>query len=132
MCYFRPCAFDILSDEVVLQILSYLSRGSLVTMARTCKRLRAISYDETLWARVDLANKWLGPGVVGAVVSRGTQVLRMAKTRVESPIFQPSAILFNRYLNIHCIVQLICSEFSNFNSKFIQEKNLVIHTIISN
>jgi len=93
----RPCAFDILSDEVVLHILSYLSRGSLVTMARTCKRLRAISYDETLWARVDLANKWLGPGVVGAVVSRGTQVLRMAKTRIESPIFQPSAILFNSF-----------------------------------
>ena len=64
---------------------------------------------------------------LGAVVSRGTQVLRMAKTRIESPIFQPSAFLFNRYLNIHCIVQLICcSEFSKFDSKFIQGNYLVI------
>jgi len=86
----EPSFFDILSDEIILHIFRYLDRASLASMARSCKRLQAVCYDGTLWARVDFAGKWLEPGVVGAVVSRGTQVLRMAKTHIKSPIFLPA------------------------------------------
>jgi len=96
----KPCAFDALSDEMILKILSFLNRGSVVSLARTCQRLKAICYDETLWTRIDFAGKWLEPGVVGAVVSRGTQVLRMAKTRIKAPIFLPE---LRRSLDNSCV-----------------------------
>ena len=39
-------------------------------------------FDETLWRRLDLANKTLKPGVVGRVLDRGVAVLRLAKSEV--------------------------------------------------
>jgi len=83
----KPCAFDRLSDEVIIKILELLPRKSLVSTARTCKRLQAICYDESFWSRVDCAGKVLGPGIVGSILLRGPVVLRMARTHVKPPVF---------------------------------------------
>ncbi len=41
--------------------------------------------DETLWRRIDLANKTLKPGVVGRVLDRGVAVLRFTRSEVAKP-----------------------------------------------
>lgn len=38
--------------------------------------------DESLWKRIDLSSKTLGPGVLGHVLNRGVAVLRLAKSEV--------------------------------------------------
>jgi len=40
------------------------------------------SFDETLWRRLDLANKVIKTGVLGRILSRGVAVMRLAKAEV--------------------------------------------------
>ena len=40
------------------------------------------SFDETLWRRLDLSGKSLKPGVLGRVIQRGAQILRLSKAEV--------------------------------------------------
>ena len=42
----------------------------------------SFSFDESLWRRLDLASKSLRPGVVGRVINRGVQALRLTKSEV--------------------------------------------------
>jgi hypothetical protein len=81
----KPCHFDKLPDEVIVQIFSNLSKYTLSRCAISCKRLRRISYDESLWRRVDLGNKSLAPGVIGQVLARGASVIRLTKSTVQTP-----------------------------------------------
>ena len=52
------------------------------------------SFDETLWRRLDLANKVIKSGVLGRILSRGVAVMRLTKAEVSSPSYhevsQPS------------------------------------------
>ena len=80
--------FDLLSDEIIINIFEYVPRNTLVHgCALTCKRLKNICYDDTLWQRVDLGGKKLAPGQGGKIILRGTKFLRMTKTTVSPPLF---------------------------------------------
>ena len=80
--------FDLLSDEIVIKIFEFVPRTLLLNgCALTCKRLRNICYDDTLWKRIDLGGKTFGPGQAGKIILRGTKILRMAKTTVQPPLF---------------------------------------------
>ena len=117
----QPCHFDLLPDEVVVKVLSFLPRWALVRVARTCKRLWNISYDSDLWSRVDFGGQWLQPGQIGRVVTRGTRVLRMSKAHVQPPVFDldvagsgPHQLPHLQYLDLsmanvtlECLVDLI-------------------------
>ena len=45
------------------------------------------SFDETLWRRLDLANKVIKSGVLGRILSRGVAVMRLTKAEVSSPSY---------------------------------------------
>ncbi|KAG1650992.1 S-phase kinase-associated protein 2 [Nymphon striatum] len=76
-----------ISDEVLLQIFKWLPKYSLSICAQTCKRWRRLAFDETLWKRVDASRKQLKVGVVGCIVNRGVQALRLAMAEVSFPLF---------------------------------------------
>ncbi|CAH1772553.1 unnamed protein product [Owenia fusiformis] len=81
------CPFNILSDEMVLSIFKWIPKSMLAKNARVCKRWNRLAFDESLWRRLDLANKVLLPGVMGRLLNRGVMVLRLAKAEVLSPVF---------------------------------------------
>jgi len=76
-----------MSEEVILGVFRWLPKSTLARCARVCKRWLRLTADETLWKRLDLGLAKVTPGVVGKVVSRGCQVLRLARATVMSPIF---------------------------------------------
>lgn len=79
--------FNKLSDEVILSILSWLPKKSLVTCALVCKRFLRLVYDEALWTRMDLGGRNLPPKSVGHIVSRGFRILRLAQAAVSFWVF---------------------------------------------
>ena len=48
-------------DEVLLKIMSYLDIKSLLKCGQLSKRLRIISYDETLWVKIILSEGQMVP-----------------------------------------------------------------------
>lgn len=55
----RPSWLTGLPDEVLVRIFGFLPKSSLSRCAQTCKKLRRVAYDETLWKRVDLGESFL-------------------------------------------------------------------------
>jgi len=63
--------FNLLSDEIIIKIFEFVPRQTLVNgCALSCKRLKSICYDESLWKRVDLGGKKIGPGQAGNIATR--------------------------------------------------------------
>lgn len=75
--------FSRLSDEVILNIFKWLPKSTVARCAQVSKRWKRLSYDEVLWRRLDLSGNCLKPTILGTVLLRGTQVLRLAKTEVK-------------------------------------------------
>ena len=93
----RPSPLDSLSDEVIVKILEFTSRPTLVRCAQTCRRLRDIGYDDALWKRMDLGGKVIGPGQAGKIISRGTRVLRYLNM-LNFPYLRLSILLMCEFL----------------------------------
>ncbi len=74
--------FDALSDEMVLQVFRWLPRSVLAKCAAACHRFARLAGDEEFWGRVDLGHRSVPRGVVGLLMARGTQVLRLASATV--------------------------------------------------
>ena len=76
--------WNMLSDEMVLNIFSWIPKPMLVKVARVCKRWERLSFDESLWRRMDLAGKVLKEEVLGRILDRGPAILRLAKAEVRN------------------------------------------------
>lgn len=74
--------FSKLPDEVILCIFRWLPKSTIARCAQVSKRWKRLSYDESLWKRLDLSGTCLKPAILGTVLLRGTQILRLAKTEV--------------------------------------------------
>ncbi|ERL87642.1 hypothetical protein D910_05033 [Dendroctonus ponderosae] len=80
--------FDLLSDEVILQVFRWLPKSNLKDVALCCKRFYRLSEDESLWTRMDLAGKHLKSGQLGIVLSKQVVVLRLARSEVRHSLNQ--------------------------------------------
>ncbi|XP_065309884.1 S-phase kinase-associated protein 2 isoform X2 [Dermacentor albipictus] len=85
--------FEDFSDETILEIFKWLPKPTLAICGRVCRRWMAIAFDESLWRRLDLSKKHLGPGVLGNALNRGVVVLRLATAEIKSPIFTDAPML---------------------------------------
>ncbi|CAF3222431.1 unnamed protein product [Rotaria socialis] len=82
---------NLLSDELILTILKYLPRASLACMAQVCRRLRSLTYDPSLWCRVDMSRKHIESCYLRDVLLRGTIILKMYQTTVHgNSIYSPN------------------------------------------
>ncbi|CAF1166797.1 unnamed protein product [Adineta steineri] len=83
--------FNLLSDELILSILKYLPRASLAAMAQICRRLRSLTYDPSLWCRIDMSRKHIETCYLRDVLLRGTIILKMYQTTVHgNSIYSPN------------------------------------------
>ncbi|KAJ8306639.1 hypothetical protein KUTeg_017184 [Tegillarca granosa] len=85
--------FSDLSDEIVLHIFRWLPKFTLAKCARVCQRWKRLVMDESLWKRIDLANRALSPATLFHVLNRGVQILRLTKTEVDSPLIPSPSVL---------------------------------------
>ncbi|XP_075529170.1 S-phase kinase-associated protein 2 isoform X2 [Dermacentor variabilis] len=85
--------FEDFSDETILEIFKWLPKPTLAICGRVCRRWMEIAFDESLWRRLDLSKKHLGPGVLGNALNRGVVVLRLATAEIKSPIFTDAPML---------------------------------------
>jgi hypothetical protein len=74
--------FDLLSDEVILNIFKMLSKAQLGTVALVCRRFSQLAEDESLWTRMDISNRTLEKGAIGTIMSRQVIILRLSRSRV--------------------------------------------------
>ena len=115
--------FDLLSDEIIIKIFEYVPRNTLVHgCALTCKRLKNICYDDTLWQRVDLGGKKLAPGQGGKIILRGTKILRMSKTTVSPPLFSHDLDLC--FLRFHSTINELRLKYLDLSFASIKESCL--------
>lgn len=84
--------FQLLSDEILLQIFSYLPKKALCRIAVINERFCRVIQDESLWIRMDLGGKLIRRGAIGTMLSRGFAILRLAQAKIISPIFDPDFI----------------------------------------
>ncbi|KAJ8920214.1 hypothetical protein NQ315_011875 [Exocentrus adspersus] len=84
--------FDLLSDEVILQILRWLPKQYLMDISQVSRRFHRLSQDETLWTRMDVSNKHLEPGELGKILSKQVIILRLARTEVCTPSIYANTI----------------------------------------
>ncbi|XP_059094967.1 S-phase kinase-associated protein 2-like [Tigriopus californicus] len=83
-----PSPFDLLSDELILDICQFLPKCSLARLMGVSKRLYRLCQDESLWRRIDLGLKVLPPGTLDILAQRGVWVLRLTKSTLLSPVLQ--------------------------------------------
>ncbi|XP_030758733.1 S-phase kinase-associated protein 2 [Sitophilus oryzae] len=74
--------FNLLSDEVILHIFRWLPKSYLSDISLVCRRFYRLTQDESLWTRMDVSNKYLGPGELGKVLSKQVVVLRLARSEI--------------------------------------------------
>ena len=67
----------------ILRIFKWLPKQALGRVGQTCKRLKRLAEDETLWRRVDLQGKILNPGHLGILLSRQPLFVRLARAQVQ-------------------------------------------------
>uniref|UniRef100_A0A182PJ26 S-phase kinase-associated protein 2 n=1 Tax=Anopheles epiroticus TaxID=199890 RepID=A0A182PJ26_9DIPT len=77
--------FNLLSDEVLLHVLKWLPKKTLLSCGQVNRRFNRVSKDETLWYRLDLSNRTLQFDGLVEVLSRGVIVLRLAQTSIANP-----------------------------------------------
>jgi len=83
--------FSKLSDEIILCVFKWLPKSTVARCAQVSKRWKRLAYDEVLWRRLDLSGSCLKPTILGTVLLRGTQVLRLAKSEICDPIYPAEA-----------------------------------------
>ncbi|CAF2098539.1 unnamed protein product [Rotaria magnacalcarata] len=84
-----------LPDEIILIILPYLNKASLVAFIQTCRKYRAIGYHPNLWRRIDLSYKRIGSEQLNSLLQRGTVTLKLNQSTIEESNFtymEPSAL----------------------------------------
>ncbi|KAL3268145.1 hypothetical protein HHI36_007273 [Cryptolaemus montrouzieri] len=82
--------FDLLSDEVILQILHWIPKRHLTNAALTCKRFHRLIQDESLWTRMDISNRKLSVGCLGQILSKQVVILRLSRSEITYPPLLPN------------------------------------------
>lgn len=72
---------------MVLQVLKWLPKKTLLRCALVSRRFSRLVNDESLWTRLDLGSKILTDGVLAVVLSRGVVILRLAQSCIYDPVF---------------------------------------------
>lgn len=89
---YQPDPFNRISDEILLQIFSYLPKKALTRAALVNDRFSRVIQDDTLWVQLDLASKCIRAGAISTILCRGLVILRLAQAKIQVPIFEPDFI----------------------------------------
>ncbi|XP_064605504.1 S-phase kinase-associated protein 2-like [Liolophura sinensis] len=113
--------FGRLSDEMILNVFRWLPKFVLSRCSRVCKRWSSLVLDESLWKRIDLADKFLKAGVLGKVLNRGVHILRLTRAEIMTPLFTHTGFTSAfRTLNM-CKVQYLDLSMADISTEGLSE-----------
>ena len=72
--------FQDLPDELILKVLSFSEPKDLITSGQVSKRLRRISYDNSLWQRVNLSEKIVKTELLEIILEKGCKSLDLSNS----------------------------------------------------
>ena len=71
--------FECLPNEILLKIVNYLHIKDLLRCGQTCRRIRAVVHDESLWKKVNLSCNSLVPtGLLQLIIEHGCEYLNIS------------------------------------------------------
>ena len=74
--------FQDLPDEIILKVLSKTEPKDLISSGQASKRLRTISYDKSLWQRVNLSGKKVKPELLEVILNKECKTLNLSNTTI--------------------------------------------------
>ena len=77
--------FNILPDEIVLEIFTYLSIKDLAKCAKVSKRFRSICYSESLWCKINACMKIIPVRFLSHILLNGCQYLNLQWALIDGP-----------------------------------------------
>ena len=71
-----------LPDELILRVLSYSKPKDRISSGQVSKRLRSISYDNSLWQRVNLSEKIVKTDFLELILNKGCKSLNLSWSKI--------------------------------------------------
>ena len=71
-----------LPDELILKVLSYSKPKDLISSGQVSKRLRSITYDNSLWQRVNLSEKIVKTKLIELILNKGCKSLDLSWSNI--------------------------------------------------
>ena len=93
-----------LPNEIILKVLGYLDIKDLLCCGQVSKRIRTITYDESLWEKINLFNKIVPTEFLELVISNGCKYLNLSLTEIIGASFclkKPSNLKY-LHLSLEC------------------------------
>ena len=83
----KKCQFEDLPDEVLLNTLNFLELPDLIHCGLVSKRIRSVSFIESLWQKIDISNsghsrKKVPSDLVKRMINRGCKFLRLRGCKI--------------------------------------------------
>ena len=75
-------SFNDFPAEILLKILGSLETDDLIKCSQVSKRLRKISFDDSLWKKVNLSKKRVHTNFLQKVISKGCICLNLNEAKV--------------------------------------------------
>ena len=73
------CYFQNLPNEILLKIVDYLQIGDLLRCGQTCRKIRSVVYDKSLWKKVNFSsNSKVPAGLLQLVLDHGCEFLNIS------------------------------------------------------
>ena len=78
----KSIGFEKFPDEILLNILSFLEVVDLIRCSRTSKRFKVISYEKSLWQKINLSKKRVPTEFLQKVIDYGCKWLNLNQTEL--------------------------------------------------
>ncbi|XP_042660536.1 S-phase kinase-associated protein 2 isoform X2 [Tyto alba] len=133
--------WNTLPDELLLAIFVCLPLNDLLQVSMVCRRWYRLSFDESLWQTLDLADKNLMPGVIGQLLPLGVTAFCAARSCIGNPMFQMSKPLKVQHMDLsNCIVSTadlqnilcLCQRLKNLSLEGLVLSDNIIKSIAKN
>ena len=97
-----------LPNEILLKIVDYLQIGDLLRCGQTCRKIRSVVYDKSLWKKVNFSsNSKVPAGLLQLVLDHGCEFLNISnKLFGHLPLNQKSKLKF-LMLDLSCYIDNI-------------------------
>ena len=78
----KSIGFEKFPDEILLNILSFLEVVDLIKCSQTSKRIKGISYEKSLWQKINLSKKIVPTEFLQKVIDYGCKWLNLNQTQL--------------------------------------------------
>ena len=95
-----------LPDELILKVLSYSKPKDLTSSGQVSKRLRSISYDNSLWQRVNISEKIVKTDFLELILNKGCKSLNLSWSNIVPSELISKVLSYSESKDLYCSGQV--------------------------